>query len=61
LGPSTAIASPRPALNVTSRSAGRGAPEPAGRPAAALALPYAGWVAFAGALNQGIVDRNPRA
>ena len=31
------------------------------RPAAALALPYAGWVAFAGALNQSIVDRNPRA
>ena len=31
------------------------------RPAAALALPYVGWVTFAGALNQGIVDRNPRA
>jgi tryptophan-rich sensory protein len=31
------------------------------RPAAALALPYMGWVTFAGALNQGIVARNPRA
>jgi benzodiazapine receptor len=28
------------------------------RPAAALVLPYVGWVAFAGALNQGIVARN---
>jgi tryptophan-rich sensory protein len=31
------------------------------RPAAALALPYVGWVTFAGALNRGIVERNPRA
>lgn len=28
------------------------------RPAAALAVPYTGWIAFAGALNQGIVARN---
>ena len=28
------------------------------KPAAALALPYTGWIAFAGALNQGIVARN---
>ena len=27
-------------------------------PAAALAVPYTGWIAFAGALNQGIVARN---
>ena len=28
------------------------------KPAAALAVPYTGWIAFAGALNQGIVARN---
>ena len=28
------------------------------KPAALLAMPYTGWIAFAGALNQGIVARN---
>jgi tryptophan-rich sensory protein len=28
------------------------------RPAAVLSVPYASWIAFAGALNQGIVARN---
>ena len=31
------------------------------KPAALLAVPYTGWIAFAGALNQGIVQRNPCA
>ncbi len=31
------------------------------RPAALLAVPYTGWIAFAGALNQGIVHRDARA
>jgi tryptophan-rich sensory protein len=31
------------------------------KPAAALAVPYTAWLAFAGALNQRIVERNPRA
>src|SRR5262245_7052586 len=31
------------------------------KPAAALAAPYTGWIAFAGALNTTIVERNRRA
>jgi tryptophan-rich sensory protein len=31
------------------------------RPAAALAVPYAGWIAFAAALNRAIAARNPRS